>query len=192
MINCYEYCCNRVKFGESLDDPMVIMANDIEEKEEEIKILRRERFNFVSLGVNRANTPTIQIIDSAGFKQSVESEEKLLSDIAKNKSLFAKLNILFAEAQGQLVRFNKPTLKELAEYRQSCLNRAFQLDIELKDELHYRLTSSRNTSRSMDEVLAAPDFLEYKARTETTIAGLKEEAAKAEDFISRIQGIMAE
>ena len=42
----------------------------------------------------------------------------------------------------------------------------------------------------MDEVLADPSFVAFKSRVEEDIKALNEDAAKAEEFISRIEGIL--
>lgn len=192
MINCYEYCINRVKYdlGNCLDDEMVKMAADIEEMEEQVKDLRMSRWSFASLSLNRAGTPSIQVLDMPGFKKSLETEDALLADIAGKRARFAELNPVFLQAQESLVRFNRPTLKHLLEYRQDALNRAFLMDRELKTHIHYLITSDKYRHMTTDEVLASPEFLAHKAQVETTIKGLQEEAKKAEEFINKIEGIL--
>lgn len=192
MINCYEYCINRAKYdlGNSFDDEMIMMAHEIGEKEEQLKDVRGERWSLATIGLNRAGSVILEVTDKTALKVSIDREQAIEADIARNKAMFTQLNPIFGMAQESLVRFVKPSLKELITYKQECENRAFLLERELKTELHYRLTSGKTKTLTLDEVLADPGFCEHKAKTETTIRGLRDEAGKAAEFISRIEGIL--
>ena len=115
MINAYEYAVNRAKFAmaDCIGDELVMMAADIGNMEEQLKEIRRDRWQMVTISLNRAGTPAIQIIDGPGFKQSLESEDRLMENIRKNRAVFAALTPVLNEAQEQLRRFSKPTITVL-------------------------------------------------------------------------------
>jgi hypothetical protein len=192
MINVYDFCANRAKYamGESLDDEMVMLAMEIQENEEKLRDIRADRWQLATIGLNRAGSPVIEVLDKAALKSSIDREEAIRADITRNKALFGQLNPIFAQATGELVRFSQPTLKHLAAYKQDCANRAFMMDRDLKTDLHFRLTSGKSHSKNLDEVLSDPDFVAHKQQVETTIRGLQEEARKAQEYISRIEGIL--
>ncbi len=192
MINCYEYCINRAKYAmsENFDDGLVLAAGRIAEMEEELQELRVNRWQFATIGLNRAGSPVIEVLDKPGMKASVDREEVLTAEINKSRALFAELNPIFAQAQDEFVRFTKPTLKELAIYRQECLNRSFLMGRELKDETAYKLTSGRTKDLDLQGVLEDPEFVQHKQQVENTIKGLQAEAKKAEEYITKVEGIL--
>jgi hypothetical protein len=191
-MNCIEYCENRAKFdlGNCLDDEMVLMANDIYDFEEKVRDLRIERLQFATISLTRGGEPKLIFIDEDGFKQNLNCEGEINANIARIKAKFVQLAPLFEDVQSKLNNFNKPTLRQLRIFVNDAQNKIFMLDSQLKDELHFRLTSTRSRRMNIDEVLNDPTFNDHKKAVEMQIAQLKEEVEIAKKYIEIIDGVL--
>ncbi len=192
MIDCFNYCLNRSQFAmaDSLEDELIQKAGSIAEMETELKTTRSERFGMVTISLNRAGSPVIEVLDKPGMKASIDREEALKAEINRIRGLFAQLNPIFGQAGDELVRFSKPTLKELAVYKQECVNKAYMLGHDLKAETAFRLTSGRTRNLDLQGVLEDPSFVQHQQQVNNTIKGLNEEAKKAEEYINKIEAVL--
>jgi hypothetical protein len=69
-------------------------------------------------------------------------------------------------------------------------NDHFSTDAKLRKDAAFLLDSARSKGRSIDEVLADPQFTDYKARTENRMKRMDDQIKLCDDTISQIYEIL--
>jgi hypothetical protein len=168
---------------------MISMASDRLNAIKHLDELKTKRWSFVTLSLVE-DQPKIIIVDKPALEANLAEEIKTQDHLTNINNTFASLDFIFSDISMQLPDFIKPTLQELKAYQQTLKNEIFTVSTKLREDLGFRMQSSKHKGQSVDEILSDASWTEYKAGCETHIANIQNKVELCEIGISQINQIL--
>jgi hypothetical protein len=174
---------------DSLTDELIGMAKNLIDNEIYIRQLQKDRWNCTTFTLANGKVRLV-VIDQEKLDINFAEELRVNENITKLQSLFSSLDIIFENLQLQLPNFVKPCISELKKFRMDLSNDRFLTDAKLRKDAAFLLDSARSKGRSIDEVLADPQFTDYKKGAEMRMKRIDEQIKICDDTISQIHEII--
>lgn len=191
QLKCSEYCKIRARMQEmdSLTDELIGMAKNLIDNEIYIRQLQKDRWNYTTFTLANGKVRLV-VTDQEKLDINFAEELRTNENITKLQSLFGSLDTIFENLQLQLPTFIKPCILDLKKFRMDLSNDRFLTEAKLRKDAAFLLDSARSKGRSIDEVLADPQFTDYKKGAEMRMKRIDEQIKICDDTISQIHEII--
>lgn len=172
------------------DDPIYVKCNNLELAEKEIAVIRKQRYDYITIN----ETLQVVVTNQISFDDNIAQESKIMKDLSQLISLFNQLNPFFGKIQIDLPRLTEPTLTGLRRLKTDYKHLNSSIMQRIKNEAADRLKSRgfQSGAASMQQILDSPDFKRFAEAQENQIAANDLIIEKINNYIGEIEHIIIE
>jgi hypothetical protein len=183
--SCEEYCIGAA-INSDEPDPVVLAGQEKASIIGNVEELRRQRWCFCSVTMKNTQ-PEIVITNKIAFEISCENEAEQLKRLAELIQIFNKLNPLFEEVAAKFPYLKEPTLTGLDQLRNESITKINKYIERIKHEIQFKTGLASSKGRTLDEVMANPNFQKMKNETEGYIKIEEDKLKLINYYISEVK-----
>jgi hypothetical protein len=180
--SCEEYCIGAA----DSEDEVIIAGKEKADIMGKVDELRRQRWGFCTVTM-KGKLPEIVVTNQIALEISCENEAEQLKRLAELIQVFNKLNPLFEEVASKFPYLKEPTLKGLEILRTTSINQINKYIERIKREVQFKSEHISSKGRSLDDVLADPNFIKMKKENENYIKIEEDKLKQINYYISEVK-----